>query len=739
MAPPREEVIERMFQEAVAAYEDSRPQEKLEALDRAILQFQAIIDLIPDNDDPRLLAATANLGSSLRRRFDQLGQLVDLNKGIEMLQRATNLTPKDHPSKTACLCELAIALNTRFEQLENLADLDNAIVHNQAAVNLTTDDHPSKPICLNNLGNNLLFRFERLGDLADLENAIARYQALLNLISDDHPDRPTISNNLGYALRCRFQRLGNIADIDDAVAHNQAAVNVTPDDHPKKRGYLNNLGSSLLFRFKRLGNLADINDAIIHNRAALNLTPNDHPDKAIGLNNLGNFLRTRFERFGNPNDINDAIAHDRVAVNLTRDDHSDKVGRLNNLGVSLETRFEWYGELSDIDDAIAQKQAAINLTPDGHPNKPGYLSNLGISLRARFEKLGNIIDLNDAIKYSQMAINLTPDSHPDKTGRLINLSKSFQTIYHQLHQPHHVEMAIHQLSVAATNSAGPPSDRLSAAEQWISIASTLNHASLLTAYDCALGLIPLVAWLGLPVIDRHQHLAKIGGIARRAAATAISLEQYDRALEWLEQGRSIVWTQTLHLRTPVDELREVNPELAEQLLRISRLLEQGGGQGSISEGSIGSNEEQERRYRALTMEWESIINHIRSLPNFEDFLRPPSSHHLLNAARHGPVVVLNISTKRCDALAILPGLEDIIHIPLPNITFERVADLQDELKDFLYSSGARSRGKRAAMRVPEEADERTCTRVLAELWNNLVQPILNSLAFSVNVFLVMHI
>jgi tetratricopeptide (TPR) repeat protein len=723
-----------MFQEAITAYEDSQPQEKPEALDRAILQFRAIIDLIPDNGDPRLPAVVGNLGASLCRRFNHLRQLADLNDGIEMLQRAINLTPEDDTSKAACFYSLASAFHSRFEHLGNLADLDNAIAHNQTAVNLTTDNHTDKPTRLNNLSNTLLFRFERLGDLADIENAIIQYQTLSNLTPDGHPDKPTISHNLAHALRCRFQRLGNLADIDDAIAHSQVAVNFTSDDDPKKRGYLNGLGASLLFRFRRLGNLADINDAIKHNRAALNLTPDDHSDKILGLSNLGNFLRTRFGRLGDLNDINDAITYDRAVVNFTPDNDSDKSGRLNNLGVSLETRFRSYGDLSDLDDAIAQKRAALNLTPDDHPNKAGYLSNLAISLTARFEQLGNLTDLNDAIDCSQTAVNLTPDSHPDKTGRLIDLAKSLKATYHRLNQVRYAEMAMHHLSVAAMNSAGPPSDRLSAAEQWISIASTLNHESLLTAYDCALGLIPLVAWLGLPVVDRHQHLARIGGIARRAAAAAISLEQYDRALEWLEQGRSIVWTQTLHLRTPVDELREVNPELAERLLRISRLLEQGSGQGSISEENIGSNEEQERRYRALTMEWESIINHIRSLPNFEGFLRPPSSHYLLNAARHGPVVVLNISTKRCDALAILPGLEDIIHTPLPNITFKRVTELRDEFKDFLYSSGARSRGKRAAMRVSEEASEQTCARVLAELWNDLIQPVLNSLAFSVNGF-----
>jgi tetratricopeptide (TPR) repeat protein len=537
--------------------------------------------------------------------------------------------------------------------------------------------------------------------------------------------------NLAHSLANRFKRLGNLADIDDATAQAQAAVHLIPDGHPNKLGYLNNLGNSLMSRFERFGNLADLDGAIAQYQAALHLIPDGNPYKPTFCNNLGLCLQSRFRRLGTLADIDDAILQNRLAVHLTLDGHPDKPMYLSNLAISLQIRARQLGNLADINDAIAQIQAAVSLTPEGHPDKPGRLNNSGTSLHIRFEHLGDLDDINNAIVQYQAALNLTPDSHPDKAHRLTNFSNCLDMRFRVLNQPQDAEMAIHHLSVAAMNPVGRPSARFEAAERWIFMASILNHTSLLTAYKCALDLIPLVAWLGLSIVDRHQHLTKIGGIARDAAAAAISLEQYDQALEWLEQGRSVVWTQILHLRTPVDELREVNPDLADRLLRTSRSIEQGGVQGNIPEGTASSMEEQGRRYRALTLEWESIIEQVRSLPNFEDFLRPPSSRRLINAARNGPVVVLNIATERCDALAILPGLDDIIHIPLPNITPKRVVELRDELKDFLYSNGIRSRGHRAAIKVAEEADEQACERVLAELWNSLVHPVLSSLAFSV--------
>jgi tetratricopeptide (TPR) repeat protein len=697
----------------------------------AIVQCQAAVNLTPDGhvEKPSHLN---NLGVSLEVRFERLGKLADLDAAIAQKQAAVNLTPDGHSDKPRRLANLGDSLQTRFERFGNLDDLNDAITQTQAAVKLTPDDHPYKPSRLNNLGSYLQARFIRLGNLDDIDNAIIQKQAVVNLTQDGHPNKPGYLNNLANSLRTRFQHLGNLADIDNAIAQSQAAINLIPNGHPEKPGYLSNLGIFFEARFQRLGNLTDLNAAITRKQAAVKLVQDDHPSKPGYLTNLSISLETRFQRLRNLADINDAIAQSQAAVNLIPDGHPRKPRHLNGLGVSLRARFERLGNFDDLNAAIMQIKSALNITPEGHPSKPGYLNNLGISLGTRFDRFQDLADLNNALEQYQKAVDLTPETHPDKVARLYNFAAFLEIISQRLQQPHYAELAISHLSVAAKSKDGPPSIRFDAAEQWISIASRLNHASLLAAYECAVDLIPLVAWLGLPIVDRHQHLARIGGITREAVAAAISVEQHDKALEWLEQGRSIVWTQILHLRKPVDSLHKANPGLANRLVQISQLLEQGGGQGGLLEEDIESIEERGRRYRALTMEWESIIERVRALPDFKDFLRPPSSRHLMKAVKNGTFVVVNIATKRCDALAILSGRKDIRHIPLPKVMSKRVVELRDKLKNFLHSSGIRSRGTRA-LRDRDEADEMTCERVLAELWNNLVQPVLSSLGFSVRV------
>jgi tetratricopeptide (TPR) repeat protein len=247
---------------------------------------------------------------------------------------------------------------------------------------------------------------------------------------------------------------------------------------------------------------------------------------------------------------------------------------------------------------MTQLQSAISLTPNEHPDKPSRLNNLARCLQTRFKQLDDLSDLECAINQLQSAINLTPEGHPNKPSWLANLGYVFATRFRRLRYAPDAEVAINHLFESAQSSVGSPTTRLKAAQHWISIASLTNHPSLLNAFECAVHLIPVIAWLGLPIRNRHEHLVQMSGIARDAAATAISLEEYDKALEWLEQGRSIVWNQILQLRTPVDKLREVNCDLADRLLRVSRALDRGVEENR----SLGSTEEAVRRYRVLTME-----------------------------------------------------------------------------------------------------------------------------------------
>jgi hypothetical protein len=58
------------------------------------------------------------------------------------------------------------------------------------------------------------------------------------------------------------------------------------------------------------------------------------------------------------------------------------------------------------------------------------------------------------------------------------------------------------------------------------------------------------------------------------------------------------------------------------------------------------------RRMELAREWDELVEQVRKLEGFEDFLRPPRLETLLPAAANGPVVVVNVSRLRCDALIV---------------------------------------------------------------------------------------
>ncbi|PVF95780.1 hypothetical protein CPB86DRAFT_875429 [Serendipita vermifera] len=760
-----EGTLRRLRADGFWALGEYERQGNLQTLQQAIIQLQKASDMVSEND-PRLPPILNNLGAALFQRFQRLGDIADINDSIARYERAISLISDDDPNKGSYLNNLGTSLSVRSERLENLADIEASIKLQRMASNLIPDSHRGKPMCLNTLGTSLHIRFDQLGNIADINDAIASIQAAVNLAPDSHPEKPMFLNNLGLALQDRFKRLGNLIDIDDAIVSNQAAANLTPDGHLERCIRLSNVGLAFHRRFRRLGNVADIDNAIAINQTTVDITPLGHPSWTRHLNNLGLSFQARFEQFGILGDVDNAITSMKAVVEHTPNGHPTKAVCLSNLGTTLLARFQRFSNSADIDQSIASNQAAVDLTPEGHPNKPMFLNNLGNSLNKRFDKFGKLVDLDDSIKsvqraadlvpdnsphkaallsnlggffhrrsevlgniadadnaitLAQTAVDLTPEGHPEKPNRLNTLGLASRNRFFHSMDPKDAQVAISSLSSAATSPVGPPMHRFQTAKSWSDLASVLHHPSLMAAYECAIVNMSHVAWLGLPIIDRHQHLMEIGGITRDAAAAAISLEQYDKALEWLDQGRSIVWSQILQLRTPVDDLHSIKPQLAERLVQLSRLLDQGL-----------SDEDKGREYRAIARERETIIEQVRSLPNFENFLRPPSSHQLKKAAQDGPVVVLDIAKKRCDTLALIPGLEDVIHIPLPNINSTRVLELGNWLKEVLFSSGIRMRGERAAVKLTNSDldEEATCKQVLAELWTGVVKPVIDSLAFS---------
>ncbi|KAL6306590.1 CHAT domain-containing protein [Sparassis latifolia] len=704
----------------------------LSDLELTIKVQQEAVQLTPDGHSDKPFRMN-NLGNFFQRHFEHLGKLSDLEEAIALQQEAVQLTPDGHPNKPAWLSNLGLSFLRHFERLGELSDLKKSITLQQEAVRLTPDGHPDKPFWLNNLGSFCMTQFKRLGELSDLEKAITLQQKAVQLTPDGHPDKPSRLNNLGNSILTQFERLGELSNLEEAISLQQKAVQLTPDGHPSKPFTLNNLGNSILTQFERLGELSDLEKAITLQQEAVQLTPNGHPNKPTWLSNLGlSFLR-HFERLGELRDLKKSITLQQEALRLTPDSHLNKPSWLNNLGNSFKTQFERLGELSDLKKAIALQQEAVQLTPDDNPNKPSRLNNLGNSFFIQFKRLGKLSDLEKAITLQQEVVQLASDGHPNKPSWLNNLGNLFLTQFEHLDELSPSERVIIMQSAmshyqSAAYTMGPPSVKFKSASQWAYCAQILKHPSLLEAYTVGVGLLPQVAWLGLKMEGRHHELKNAGQVIRDAAAAAIESENYNLAIEWLEQGRSVVWNQVLQLRTPVDNLSAAYPEISQQLQQLSIKLEQGStaqARYNTDTGNALFLENAGQHYHRLVQERENLIQQIHALPGFETFLLPKTLSQLTSSICCGPVVILNASKYRCDALVIQPHSNQVLHISL-DCTIKDANNMQSIL-DRMCKEG-RIPSQRASGPSSNAPDINAIFEsLLSQLWLCVVKPVLDAL------------
>jgi hypothetical protein len=164
-------------------------------------------------------------------------------------------------------------------------------------------------------------------------------------------------------------------------------------------------------------------------------------------------------------------------------------------------------------------------------------------------------------------------------------------------------------------------------------------------------------------------------LAMDAASCALRSGDVRLAVELLEQGRTVIWTQMTRLRTPLDSLQtrcDHEVTLIKRFRDLSSLLDRPSASHVDGTPSVDV-EAAETRYRRLVEDWNGAVDEIRKIEGFSRFLLPPLFADLQEAARDGPIIVLVASRSSCDAI-IIPHQQPPTSIQLPT-NFEKLAKL----------------------------------------------------------------
>jgi hypothetical protein len=321
---------------------------------------------------------------------------------------------------------------------------------------------------------------------------------------------------------------------------------------------------------------------------------------------------------------------------------------------------------------------------------------------------------------------------------LNNLGNSLSGRFKRLGDDDDLKSAISCYSEAAESATGSVRTKLGAAKEWILLAQSHATDSVLDACRVAMKLIPHLTWLGSSIADRHYRIKDVGAVTREAAVVAISQQQYEMAVEWLEQGRSVIWNQLLQLRSSMDDLCEACPVLASDFESVSRQLE-GSTIRTLSDNRLDATNNAPD-YHDLAHRRDKLLESIRLLTGFENFLLPKPVTQLLPAAKTGPIVMLNLSEKgAADALILCPDSR-VLHLSLwnappndstneqnshqegtPEPSTQRVLDILKHLDH---------------IRKPhlDHQDHGGISTLLYRIWYLIVHPILNALTINVRLF-----
>ncbi|KAF8180680.1 CHAT domain-containing protein [Mycena galopus ATCC 62051] len=724
-------------------------------IDRKIELYQQALDYTRP-DSRAKIDSLNNLAFGLLIRFTNFGQeqdQVDLNRAIILYEQALSLRSANHHQRLNSLDGLGQALKTRFEQQKDRADINLAVNLHQEALNLCPRADTKRAMCLNTLAKIIHTRFTLSGDSKDLDHVINLYEEALKLHASTDPACAMSLTNLALAVKSRFEQRGDMRDIDITVELNRKALALCSNSHRQNRPMLlNNLAIAVHTRGIVRGQKRDIDEAIQRHREALLLLPENHSNRPTYLLNLAGVLKTHFRQLGNMVDMDEAIKYSRQALSLCPPTHSKHGLFLNSLANNLLNRFDVQRNSADNEEALQYAKEGMRIFPSPHPY---YRSTLEIYTAAQQNKIDSQSthsDIDQVIQLHRDILQLFSSPHPDRGRLLGKLGQSLMVSYQQIPHDSVIAEAMLVFEEAAKYTSCPPLARFNYAKYWAKTANQYNHPSALKAYSMAINYLPMLAALDLNLQYRQEMLANLtqDNLLSDAAICAISAHKYEDAVQLLEAGRSIFWSQALRLRTPFDVLDTIRPDLSAKLAQLSRQLEQASFRDTsrdlLTDIQVISMESEGNHCRQLNKEWEDVIKCIQLLPGFEDFMQPKSISTLKKAAVAGPIVVLTTTDSTCFALIVtstmgaqcleLPGLMlPQVHIladlsrglsnSISNLgTFLPTREHGDHLQDLSESEARLHAGPEGYINVdPDDA----LRRLLAELWKNIVKPVFDVL------------
>jgi hypothetical protein len=610
----------------------------------------------------------------------------------ELWRRIVNTPQADDGRRAGYQNNLGIALRQRYQRTDELDDLVKAIAGLRAAVTSAEDEDPERGTYLTNLSRALLQLADHDDD-PDLlrESADATRTALAALPAGDqrHCGYQSILCLALYGLSQRMTAAGigfNRREVlAEAVAAGRAAVASSPQSHEEEAEAQSILSRALVAQVQLTRDMPLLNEAVAAGKAAVAALPEGHPERPAYLVMLSDAMRAGPELLGAHLVPGPALNALRAAVAEAGDDDPERAWYLTKLSQALQAVYDEWEDPRKLDEAADMARAALAALPaSGYVDRPLALLSLAHTLRAHFEVSG---DQRDAVAARDL------------------------------------------FSRAAESPTAPAGLSVDA---WRGVAlidtKTGHHPDALDALESAVTRLPRLISRGLRRQDREGQLAEVAGLGGQIVAAALAAGQPQRAVELLEQARGLGLTQVMDTREGLARLRAQAPALAarfadlvgvldsldaEQDPRTGPVLLSLGPAGDSGAGSLlGAARRMTEWRRQADTRFGALLAEIRARPGFADFLLPPRFSQLQAQAAPGPIVIVNASEFRGDALIVTIDLGTPVRaVSLPSLTEQAAYDFANRFRPAVQGGA-----------------EDEIHAVLEWLWDAVAAPVMDALA-----------
>ncbi|KAH9057542.1 CHAT domain-containing protein [Lactarius vividus] len=390
-------------------------------------------------------------------------------------------------------------------------------------------------------------------------------------------------------------------------------------------------------------------------------------------------------------------------------------------------------DITKLDEALEEGRTILASSSPRNQLTSVFVELFGMILFEAFERTAKIQYLNESISTRRLVLE-RPSVHFLRFITLNRLSRSLLKRFRVTSSPNHrkqdLDEALELLSQCANDPHASLPDRFRVACECASLARGTQHRTISAAYEAAMSLVQYALMFAPTLQQQHATLAgsnNTHSMSLDYASYWVDLNKLEEAIETLERGRALLWSEMRHLRTSVDQLLQEDQQLGHKFAVVNRDLEELtksippshklnlDDDAADDLRAVDSFGQFLLKQRGLLKEREDLITEIKALPGFDSFLTSPSFDTLRSAASCGPVIIINHSIWRSDILILLHNTSPSL-IPTSRNFYDRACALKERLLD----------SRRKNVLDSSHYDE-TLTSVLAELYDLVGKPVIDRL------------